>query len=213
MQESVENVGTNREAELAAAMHFLNFALGAGGSYDPTQPDHGRASIKAALVGVIRLIGALFPNKPALPISLNHLLYALHDLDRGKVSPLLEPATASKNPGLSLTDELFRAIPAAAMTCLVKKQRVKRSDAAKEVARRLTAMGYRSHAGEQFEASQIAKWREKITTERPAENRATANYQLALEMVKALEGRAAFDYLMGTIPALYPPNFPKISPS
>ena len=30
MQESVENVGTNREAELAAAMHFLNFALGAG---------------------------------------------------------------------------------------------------------------------------------------------------------------------------------------
>ena len=76
MQESVENVGTNREAELAAAMHFLNFALGAGGSYDPTQPDHGRPSIKAALVGVIRLIGALFPNKPALPISLNHLLYA-----------------------------------------------------------------------------------------------------------------------------------------
>ena len=126
---------------------------------------------------------------------------------------MLEPATASKNPGLSLTDELFRAIPAAAMTCLVKKQRVKRSDAAKEVARRLTAMGYRSHAGEQFEASQIAKWREKITTERPAENRATANYQLALEMVKALEGRAAFDYLMGTIPALYPPNFPKIPPS
>ena len=99
------------------------------------------------------------------------------------------------------------------MTCLVEKQRVKRSDAAKEVARRLTGMGYRSHAGERFEASQIAKWREKITTERAAENRATAQYQLALEMVKSMEGRAAFDFLMGSMPDLYPPNFPKIPPS
>jgi hypothetical protein len=121
MPESKRNVSAGREAELASAMQFLNFALGAAGSYDPTQPDHGRASVRAALVGVIRLLGALFPNKPALPISLNHLLYALHDLDRGKVAPLLEPATPSKNPGLSLTEELFRAIPAAAITCLIKQ--------------------------------------------------------------------------------------------
>lgn len=165
MQESVENASAKREAEIASAMHFLNSALGAGTSYDPTRPDHGRASVRAALVGVIRLIGVLFPNTPALPISLNRLLYALHDLDRGKVAPLLEPATPSKNPGLSLTEELFRAIPAAAITCLLK-QGVKRSDAAKQVARKLTGMGYRSHSGGPFEASQIAKWREKMMTER-----------------------------------------------
>jgi hypothetical protein len=212
MQKSVENVSSNREAELASAMQFLNLALGAGGSYDPTQPDHGRASVKAALVGVIRLLGALFPNKPALPISLNHLLYALHDLDRGKTPPLLERATPSKNPGLFLIVELFRAIPAAAMTCLLK-QGVKRDVAAKEVARRLTGMGYRSDSGGRFEASQIAKWREKMMTERAAENRAAAQYQLALEMVKSMEGRAAFDFLMRSMPDLYPPNFPKIPPS
>ena len=125
---------------------------------------------------------------------------------------MLEPATPSKNPGLSLTEELFRAIPAAAITCLLK-QGVKRSDAAKEVARRLTGMGYRSHSGGPFEASQIAKWREKMMTERATENRAVSQYQLALEMVKSMEGRAAFDFLMGSMPHLYPPNFPKIPPS
>jgi hypothetical protein len=193
-------------------MHFLSSALGAGASFDPTEPDHGRASVRAALVGVIRLIAALFPDKPALPISLNHLLYALHDLDRGKVAPLLKPCTASKNPGLSLADELFRAIPAAAMTCLIL-QGVKRSEAANEVAKHLGRMGYRSPSGGRFDASQIEKWREKMMTELAAENRAVAQYKLALETVKSMEGRAAFNFLLGSMPSLYPVNFPKIPPS
>ena len=102
MQESVENASAKREAEIASAMHFLNSALGAGTSYDPTRPDHGRASVRAALVGVIRLIGVLFPNTPALPISLNRLLYALHDLDRGKVAPLSSPPLHPKTRGCRL---------------------------------------------------------------------------------------------------------------
>jgi hypothetical protein len=53
MTEPEENSGTRRQAELQAAMQFLALALGA---YDPTQPDHGRASVRNALVGVIRLI-------------------------------------------------------------------------------------------------------------------------------------------------------------
>jgi hypothetical protein len=177
MPEAKGNVSASREAELASAMQFLNLALGAAGSYDPTQPDHGRASIRAALVGVIRLMGALFPDKAALPISLNHLLFALHDLDRGKVAPLLQPITPSGNPGLSLAEELFRAIPAAATTCLIEHG-LKRAEAAKEVARQLTAMGYRSDSGGRFEGKQIEKWREKMMTERAAENRAVAQYQL-----------------------------------
>jgi hypothetical protein len=39
-------------AELAEAMRFLGFALRAASNYDPAQPDHGRASVVAALVGV-----------------------------------------------------------------------------------------------------------------------------------------------------------------
>jgi hypothetical protein len=88
-----------------------------------------------------------------------------------------------------------------------------RADAAKEVARKLAGIGYRSPSGGRFEAKQIAKWREKMMTERAAKNRAVAQYQLALEMIQSMEGRAAFDFLMGSMPDLYPPNFPKIPPS
>jgi hypothetical protein len=209
MTEPEENSGTGRQAELQAAMQFLALALGA---YDPTQPDHGRASVRNAIVGVIRLIAALFPDKPSLPISLNHLLYAIYDLDRGKVAPLLQAATPSKNPGLSLTEDLFRALPAAAMTCLVK-QGMRREGAARDIARRLTRMGYRSNAGDEFTASQIAKWREKMMTERAAENRAAAQYQLALDTVKSMDGNVAVNFLMDCMPQLYPANFPKIPPS
>ena len=56
---------TINQSELAAAMHFLGQTLGAASHYDPSRPDHGRASVVAALVGVNQLIAALFPNKPA----------------------------------------------------------------------------------------------------------------------------------------------------
>jgi hypothetical protein len=48
-------------------------------------------------------------------------LYGLHDLDRGKVVPLLGPTKVSHTPGNALSDELFRAVAAAAMTCLVER--------------------------------------------------------------------------------------------
>ena len=46
-------------------------------------------------------------------------------------------------------------------------------------------------------------------TERAAENRAVAQYQLALKIVKSMDSKAAVDFLMGSMPAIYPPNFPK----
>jgi hypothetical protein len=85
-----ENPNRIREAELRAAMQFLALALRMASTYDPAQPDHGRGSVRTALVGVIGLIAELFPSEPALPISLNHLLYGLWDLDRGKVVPPFE---------------------------------------------------------------------------------------------------------------------------
>ncbi len=163
---SQETTGSIRHAELAAAMQFVKFALNVASSYDQTQPDHRRASVRTALVGVIRLIGELFPNEPALPTSLNHLLYGLWDLDRGKVVPLLEPAVPSKNPGLSLSEDLFRALPAAAMTLLMNAKGMKRSDAAHEIARRLTKMGYAHSSGDQYKGAQIAKWRDKLLSKK-----------------------------------------------
>ncbi len=202
-----------RENELGAAMEFLALALRAASTYDPAQPDHGRGSVRAALGGVIRLIAELFPNQPSLPIALNHLLYGLWDLDRGKVVPLLEPAKPSTNPGLSLTEDLFRAIPAAAMTKLTDSRVMKRADAARNIARRLSKMGFTRPSGDAITGPQVAKWREKMMTERAAENRAVAQYQFALETVKTMEPHKAVEFLMGSMPHLYPPNFPKTPPS
>jgi len=133
-------------AELAEAMRFLGFALRAASNYDPTQPDHGRASVVAALVGVNQLIAALFPNEPALPVALIELACALKDLDRGTVAPLLKRAELGHRPPNALSDELFRAIPAAAMTLQMKAGK-SRDDAADEIANRLNRMGYRPSLG------------------------------------------------------------------
>jgi hypothetical protein len=201
-----------REERLRAAFQFLALALGPG-TFDPTRPDHGRASVRNALIGVIAVIAELFPDKPSLPATLNHLLYALWDLDRGKVAPLLQPAKIEHSPGLSLADDLFRALPAAAMTRLMEGRAMSREAAAHSIARQLTGMGYRDTDGAEITASQLMKWREKMMTELPAENRAAAQYQMALKAVEPMERAKAVEFLMKAMPALYPPNFPNNPPS
>jgi hypothetical protein len=203
----------SREQRLKAAMQFLALCLEVGSTYDPTRPDHGRASVRNALVGVIAVIAELFPNLPSLPVTLNHLLYALWDLDHGKVPALLQPTKVHNNPGLSLVEDLYRALPSAAMTRMMEGRAMNREDAGRYVARRLTKLGYRDASGDEITGSQIMKWREKMMTERAAENRAAAQYQLALRLVNGMEGREAVEFLMQSMPALYPPNFHKKPPS
>lgn len=208
MQESPQRGSAINPTELTAAMHFLGHALGAASNYDPSKPDHGRASVVAALVGVNQLIAALFPNKPALPVPLIDLACALKDLDRGIVAPLLEAAKVGHRPPNALSDELFRALPAAAMTLLMEAG-TSRKDAGREVASRLVRMGYRDQSGNRISGSQIAKWREKMMTERAAEHLAVARYQLALEQVKEKDPAEAAKFILANIPALYPPQIPK----
>jgi hypothetical protein len=120
-QANQSQTSQGRQEKLRAAFQLLALALGPG-TFDPTRPDHGRASVRNALIGVIAVIAELFPDKPSLPATLNHLLYALWDLDRGKVAPLLQPAKIEHSPGLSLSEDLFRALPSAAMTRLMEGQ-------------------------------------------------------------------------------------------
>jgi hypothetical protein len=194
--------------KLKSALQFLVFALQMGTTSDPTRPDHGRGSVRNALIGVIAVISEMFPASPALPATLNHLLYALWDLDQGKVPPLLQPAKIDHSPGLSLAEDLFRALPSAAMTRLMDGRTMSREKAARSVARRLTKIGYRSSSGSEITGSQVAKWREKMMTELASEDRAAAQYQLALKSVESMETTQAVEFLMNSMPALYPPNFP-----
>jgi hypothetical protein len=70
-------------------------------------------------------------------------------------------------------------------------------------------MGYRDAAGAEIAASQLMKWREKMMTELPAENHAAGQYQFALKAVQPMERAEAVEFLMNSMLALYPPNFPK----
>jgi hypothetical protein len=139
---STTNSISPRSAELQAAIRFAFDALQkASAGYDGLQPSDARERVRVALVGLIRLISDIFPNEPRFALPLNELLYGLIDLDRGKVVPLLSPTKTPNNPGNALADELFRAIPAAAMTRLVEGKLMNRLPASKDIVKRLNRMG------------------------------------------------------------------------
>lgn len=196
-------------AELRGAIQLLYLTLQhASSDFEGAEPPEARARVRNALIGITRLISALYPNETRFFLPLNALLYALHDLDNGKVVPLLAPAKVSNRPTNALADELFKAIPAAAMTCLMEGKAMKRSEASREILKRLRAMNITHHAGEQITANQITKWREKMMTELAAENRAVARYQYMLEYVGGLEPMAAVEFLLDSLADLPPPTIP-----
>jgi hypothetical protein len=123
-----------------------------------------------ALAGVIKLISDLFPEEPAFPAPLIQLRQDLDDLERGKVAPFFEPVKVAHRPPTALSEELFRAIAAAAMTRLMEDKDLSRDNAARDVAGRFSRMGAKS-SGEAITARQIAKWREKMMTDWPRKTR------------------------------------------
>jgi hypothetical protein len=180
--------------------------------YDPAQPENARACMRIALVGVIQLLADLYPDDQKFLLPLRELLYGLNDLDHGKVLPFLRPTKVPNSPGNSLSYELFKAIPAAAMTCLMKKGK-SRAEAAREVARSLSQMGFTDPSGKPISAAQITGWRVKMMTELARENLAAARYQSALNWVSAMEPQVAAQFLLGSLPDLSPSKNPKKPPA
>jgi hypothetical protein len=134
---------TARQAEIGAAIQFFKEALAkASTGYSPTPPDQARAAVRIVLVGTINLISALYPDEPSFPLPLNQLLYDLDGLDHGTVAAFFRPTKVSHRPRLALSDDLFRATVAAAMTVLMGGTKVNRDEAAREIARRLSKMGW-----------------------------------------------------------------------
>jgi len=201
----------SRAAQLAAIVAFANTLRAASRIYGGSPPEQARGAIKIALHGVVTLISDLYPNEPAFPRPLNDLLYHLHDLDHGTVAAILKPTKVSNRPSMALSKELFRAIVAAAMTSLMNGGK-KKKEAARDVARRLTKMGGKSESGEIIQGGQIEKWREKMMTERPAENKGVARYQEALKMLGGMEPKEAIDLMLSSLTDLSPANFPKKPP-
>jgi hypothetical protein len=169
--------------------------------------------MRIALAGVIKLISDLYPDEPSFPVPFVQLRYGLRDLDHGKVAPFLNPTTVPHSPGTALSEDLFRAIVAAAMTVLVASKKLKRVEAARDIARRLSKMGARHSSGKTVTHTQIGKWREKMMTERAAENVAVAHYEAAKQQVNGMEPLAAVDLILSSLTDLSPANFPKKPPA
>jgi hypothetical protein len=175
-----ENARAARATELGAAVqNFTQKLQLASANYRASEPEQARYAMWIALFGTIEFISVLHPD-PSYALPLQQLLVDLADLDHGTVAPRLKPIKVFSRPPVSLSEGLFRAIVAAAMTVLMDRRDFKLDDAARDVKRRLSKIGARHPSGERIGHSQIKKWRETMMTERAAENRNVASYQIAL---------------------------------
>jgi hypothetical protein len=190
---------------LAIALQRLGTHLQIASEYNPAAADHGRASVIVALVGILEFLSVLYRRAPSLPLPLQDLLQALVDLDRGTSNALFQPSKRRGRPPTRLGEELFRAMVAAAMTKRLEDPEMDLGLAARDIKRRLVALGYPDG---KVEHKQIAKWREKME-EGHLESRAVQRYRFALECVKTFGPVEGADFLLGHLPALYPVGFAK----
>jgi hypothetical protein len=133
---------SGREAEIAAAIQQFWIRLQIASSYDPAARDSGRSSARIALIAVMEFLAVLYPKLSPLPLALQDLLQGLTDLDRGTIIPLLTPSKKRGRRPNELSDELFRAIAAAAMTILMKSPEMDRILASRNIARQLSEMEF-----------------------------------------------------------------------
>jgi hypothetical protein len=117
-----EQAFSDRSAGIVAAVAKLGATLHGAATSNAEQPQDVRKVAANILVKVIDLILELYPDHPDWVIPLNQLLFGLKDLDRGKPNSLFEAVKLENRPPNNVADVLFRAIPAAAMTVLMKKR-------------------------------------------------------------------------------------------
>jgi hypothetical protein len=209
-----DGAAAKRAADTRGALQFFARTLQlASMGYSPDPPAQARAAVRIALAGVIKLISDLFPDEPSFPAPLIQLRQDLDDLERGKVAPFFAPTKVRHRPPTALSEDLFRAMVAAAMTRLMEGTKVSRDKAARDVARRLSKMGAKHASGEAITFKQIAKWREKMMAELASENLAVARYELTLQMLGGMEGLDAVAMMLDSLTTVSPGNFPKKPPT
>jgi hypothetical protein len=200
---------TAREVEISSAIQQLQMKLQIAAGYNPAAADHGRSSARIALIAVLEFLAVLFPDTPTLPLALQDLLQALVDLDRGTPNPLFDRSKARGRAPIPLSEDLFRALIAAAMTKRMEALEISREQAARDIARRLSELGYQPG---RIQHGQIEDWRDKMM-EGDFTSLAVQRYRLALKWVESKQPIEGVKFLLGNLPSLYPANFPKNRPT
>lgn len=193
----------------------LALALGlAAEVYDPGSEDGGRISVLMSLRAVDDFLMANFGSTtPSLLVPLRQLQYALHGLGRGNVEPMMAPKKVAHRPRGSPAIEAFRALAAVAMDLLVLAG-VARKQAARDVARELSRMGYTDGPGKVITGERVEDWRDRVMQEWPAESEAAARFQRMKAQLEARfpsDRKAAARFLLGRLPLVVP--IPKKAPS
>jgi hypothetical protein len=143
---------------------------------------------------------------------LRQLNYALHDLNRGKVVPLLAPQKMSYRPRDSIAKEGFMAFAAVCMELLVESG-ISRGTAAQQVANDLNARGYRRTHNSRITAKYVEDWRDRMRSGSPSESEAVARFERILEQCRSSDPQAAANSILERIPLVVPPEIPKKSPA
>ena len=136
---------------------------------------------------------------------LNHLLYALCDLERGKTLPLLKAVKVKHRAPDLLAQEAFRAFAAAVLDMLIEDGMARR-EAAQKVARILNNLGYRN-GSKKISANQVAAWRYRILRERRAESHAADRFHRVKEATRAHKVDPIS--VLHRLTALAPPEIPR----
>lgn len=146
---------------------------------------------------------------------LTQLRYALIDLDRGKVVPLLTPTKVGQRPKDASGKESLRTFAAVAMELFIIGK-MSRKPAADAVAKALFAMGYEYNPGTPFNAQRVEDWRDRMKAESPKEDAGAARFHRLVPQLKSMfpdDPIAAAKYLLQRIPITSPPDIPKKPPS
>lgn len=184
-------------------------------AFDPSAADGGRLGVILAMTALHDFLTANFNDDPPALIAIRHLLYSLADLESGKLAPLLTPKKVKNRPRDSAAKDAFRAFGAVAMD-LFMESGVPRKQAARDVATALSRMGYDDGPGKPIKARMVEDWRDRMMTERPAENLAAGRFH---RMKKALRAKfpsapsEAAKHVLNGLPSVARPRNPKNPPA
>jgi len=168
---------------------------------------HGRLGVLTALDVFNRLGTALLANQAAeLLAPIRSLQHALIDAEQGKAHPLLIPKKPSARPP-DRTEHRGLAGIAAVLMELQMDAGKSVLEAARQVARRLDRLGYRTPQGKTISPNRVTKWRNRAMTELATEDIVAERYiRMLAEIRNKYPGNPteAFEQTLKSLPEVLP---------
>jgi hypothetical protein len=175
--------------------------------FDADEDGYGRLGVLTAIDVFNRLGTVLLPNRAAeLLAPMRSLQHALIDAEQGKTHPLFTPKQLSARP-LDRTEHRGLAGIAAVLMQLQMDAGKSKQDAARQVARRLDRLGYRTSQGKTISLNRVIGWRRRATTERVTEDIVAERYVGMLSQMRIeFPGNPteAFEQILKNLPQALP---------